>query len=132
MKQTLIRVNKDTKIVNFLTIPNNDYESFLESHKEDETYDFYLLDNAYYNLDNIYKFIDNELVIDKESTDNEKYFLIKEELKRLLSETDFLVLPDYSLKFNEIELKVIYDFRNSLREAKTEIPTIPDLVKKYL
>ncbi len=132
MKQTLIRVNKDTKIVNFLTIPNNDYESFLESHKEDLTYDFYLLENAEYNLDNIYKFIDNTLVIDKESTDYEKNFLIKEELKRMLSQTDFLVLPDYSLKFTELELKVIYDFRNSLREATTEIPNIPELVKKYL
>lgn len=132
MNQTLIRVKKDTRIVNFLTIPDNDFNSFLDRNKEDINYEFYVLDNIYPNLNNVYRFLDNKLIIDKEETDNEKNYLIKGQLVELLNRTDFLVLPDYARRFTEVELNIIYDYRQSLREATTEIPETPDLISKYL
>jgi archaellum biogenesis ATPase FlaH len=74
------------------------------------------------------KYVDGKIVVDEEKEREVLITRVKANCKKLLSKTDFIMLSYNPLKLSEEELKKVAEYRQSLRDAETEIPEMPEFI----
>lgn len=116
---------EDNKVLLVKLAPGIDLNDFYEAKKEEG----YILTEVDINPNLTYRYINGDVILDKEDSDKREYERNKVKCLDYLKMTDFIMLLDNPLNLSSDELNEVIEFRKNLRNVI--ITDIPKCLKRF-